>query len=63
MNKNLEDLKSRRYKDGNYEIAFRYCLIEALEDFEKRLKAIEVKLGIYTKEEIKNIKVGGTDPD
>lgn len=41
MNKNLEDLKSRRYRDGNYEIAFRYCLIKVLEDFEKRLGKLE----------------------
>ena len=63
MNKNIEDLKSRRYRDGNYEIPFRYCLIETLEDFEKRLKTVEAELGIYTEEEIKKIKVGGTDPD
>ena len=34
-----------------------------LEGFEKRLKTIEVELGIYTEEEIKKIKVGGTDKD
>jgi len=34
-----------------------------LEGFGKRLKAIEIGLGIYTEEEIKKIKVGGTDPD
>lgn len=43
MNKNLEDLKSRRYRDGNYEIAFRYCLIKVLEDFEKKLNKLERK--------------------
>jgi len=41
MSKNLEDLKSRRYRDGNYEIAFRYCLIKVLEDFERRLGKLE----------------------
>ena len=39
------------------------CIIQALTNHEKRLKRIESELGIYTKEEIKNIKVGGTDPD
>ena len=34
-----------------------------LEGFKKRIKKIEIELGIYTEEEIKNIKVGGTDPD
>lgn len=34
-----------------------------LEGFDKRLKKIEIELGIYTEEEIKKIKVGGTDPD
>ena len=34
-----------------------------LEGFDKRLKVIEIELGIYTEEEIKNIKIGGTDPD
>ena len=34
-----------------------------LEGFEKRLKTVEAELGIYTEEEKKNIKVGGTDPD
>lgn len=47
MNKNLEDLKSRRYRDGNYEIAFRYCLIKVLEDFDERLKTIENKMGLF----------------
>ena len=34
-----------------------------LQDFENRLKIVEAELGIYTDEEIKKIKVGGTDPD
>jgi hypothetical protein len=34
-----------------------------LEGFDKRLKTVEAELGIYTEEEIKNIKPGGTDPD
>ena len=37
--------------------------LKVLEDQEKRLKKIEAELGIYTKEEIKKLKVGGTDPD
>ena len=37
-------------------------IIRVLTDHEKRLKAIEAELGIYTEEEIKEIKVGGTDP-
>ena len=36
-------------------------LILVLTDFEERLKIIENKLGIYTEEEIKKIKIGGTD--
>ena len=38
-------------------------IIRALTNHEKRLKVIEAELGIYTEEEIKNIKVGGTDPN
>lgn len=63
MNKNLKDLKGRRYRDGNYEVAFRYCLIKVLEDFEKRLEAVEAELGIYTEKETKNIKIGLDDPN
>ena len=37
--------------------------LKILEDQEERLKKVEAELGIYTEEEIKNIKVGGTDPD
>lgn len=37
-------------------------IIKVLVNHEKRLKAIEAELGIYTEEEIKKIKVGGTDP-
>lgn len=40
-----------------------YRMICILEDFEKQLKTVKAELGIYTKEEIKNIKVGGTDSD
>ena len=47
-----------------------HCTILVLEGFililggfEKRLKKIEIELGICTKKEIKNIKVGGTDSD
>ena len=38
-------------------------IIYTLVDHEKRLKTIEAELGTYNEEEIKNIKVGGTDPD
>ena len=38
-------------------------IIKVLINHEKRLKAIEAELGIYTDEEIKKVKVGGTDPD
>jgi len=38
-------------------------IIYTLIDFEKRLKAIEAELGIYTDEEIKEIKIGRTDPN
>ena len=38
-------------------------IIRILTDHEKRLKAVEAELGIYTEEEIKNIKVDGTNPD
>ena len=38
-------------------------IIYTLIDFEKRLKAIEAELGIYTEEEIKNIKIGLDDPN
>jgi len=58
MNKNLEELNFVIYKN----IDFRRFLIKVLEDFEKRIKTIEAELGIYTGEEIKEVKVGGTDP-
>lgn len=38
-------------------------IIYTLIDYEKRLKVIETELGIYIKEKIEKIKVGGTDPD
>ena len=59
MNKNLEELNFVIYKN----IDFRRFLIKVLENFEERLKTIETELGIYTDEEIKEVKVGGTDPD
>ena len=37
--------------------------LKVLEDQEKQLKKIEAGLGIYAGEEIKKLKVGGTDPD
>lgn len=36
---------------------------EFLRIYDNRFKKIETELGIYTEEEIKNIKVGGTDTD
>ena len=68
MNKNIEELKraNQGYTKQNawtkLQIALCY-IIPILEGFEKRLKRIETGLGIYTEEEIKEIKVGGTDPD
>ena len=68
MSKNLEDLKADgkdpQYYDGlGVGIFIMYYLVPILESFEKRLKKVEAELEIYTKEEIKEIKVGGTDPD
>lgn len=60
MNKNLEELKKVSCKEDML-IIMAY-LMPILEDFEKRLKAIEIELRIYTEEEIKRIKIGGTDP-
>jgi len=59
MSKNLEELKFVIYK----KIDFKPFLIKVLEDQEKRLKTVEAELEIHTEEEIKEIKVGGTDPD
>ncbi len=61
MNKNIEEFK--RNKDILTDWSSIQLAFKALEDQEKRLKAIETELGIYTEEEIKNIKIGGTDPD
>ena len=77
MSKNLEelknDLKSYRscikiYQSDGYDISydiedFVQHGINLFEDFEKRLKVVEAELGIYTEEEIRNIKVGLTDPN
>ena len=77
MSKNLEELKEKKkdYIDRDVPESgmdeedamnigfFMNQALEVLEDFEKRLKRIEAELGIYTEEEIKNIKVGLTDPD
>jgi len=60
MNKNLEKLKKVK---SFYCIEIKKNMIPLLEDFEKRLRVVEAELGIYTEEEIKKIKVGGTDPD
>ena len=67
MNKNIEELKESN-KDDFFEglglqIFIGYYIIPILIDFEKRLKIIEAELGIYTEEEIKEIKLGGTDSD
>ena len=60
VSKNLEELKKvKRF----YCFEIKKYMIPLLEDFEKRLKTVEAELGIYSEEEIKNIKVGGTDPD
>jgi len=59
VNKDLEELNFVIYKN----IDFRRFLIKVLEDFEKRIKTIEAELGIYTGEEIKEFKLGGTDLD
>ena len=53
-----KDFKSLRTQDFVI-----YYLIPVLEGFEKRLKRIEVKLGIYSDEEIREIRLDGTDPD
>ena len=65
MSKNLEELKWHDYyllgnSDNDKAIEI---IIRILEDFEGRLKTVEAELGIYTDEEIKEIKLGGTDPD
>jgi hypothetical protein len=60
MNKNLEELKKVK---SFYCIEIKKNMIPLLEDFEERLKKVEAELGIYTEEEIKKIKVGGTDPN
>ena len=60
MSKNLEELKKvKRF----YCVEIKKNMIPLLEDFEKRLKKAEIELGIYTEEEIKKLKVGGTNPD
>jgi len=62
MSKNLEELLEFK-KDNKLEPRQKivYHMICTLEDFEKRLKVVEAELGIYTEEEKKKIKVGGTD--
>ena len=66
MSKNLEEFKKMiKFPNKMFntnQLIILGNLIPVLEDFEKRLKAIEAELGIYTEEEIKKIKVGGTDP-
>lgn len=60
MNKNIEELKKvKRF----YCVEIKKNMIPLLENFEERLKRVEAELGIYTKKEIKKIKVGGTDPE
>ena len=75
MSKNLEELKKIKKENFTDTDDFKIYgtkedvsniltyLIPLLEDFKKRLKVVETELGIYTEEEIKNIKVDGTDPD
>jgi len=56
MNKNLEELKEQNednfFEELGLQTFIKYYLVLILEGFEKRLKAIETKLGIYTEEEI-----------
>lgn len=77
MSKNLEKLKEIKKDYINYNIPgcgmveedainigfFMDQTLKVLEDQEERLKKVEAKLGIYTEEEIENIKIGGIDPD
>ena len=76
MSKNLEKLKEMKKDYINCNIPgcgmveedamnigfFMDQTLKVLEDHEERLKVVETELGIYNEEEIKNIKVGGTDP-
>jgi len=66
MSKNLEELRELNeddYKGLRLQDVVMYYIIPILEDFKERLKTVEAKLGIYTDEEIKKIKIGGTGPD
>ena len=66
MSKNLKDLNELNeddYKGLRLQDVVIYYITPILEEQEERLKKIEAELGIYTEEEIKNIKVGLTDPD
>jgi len=60
---NEKELTYMMEKIVHCEILILEGFILILEGFGKRLKAIEIELGIYTEEEIKKIKIGGTDPD
>jgi len=68
MNKNLEELKElaeneKDFKSLRSQDFVIYYIVPVLEGFEKRLKIVEAELGIYTEEEVKKVKAGGTDPD
>ena len=66
MSKYLEELNELNeddYKGLRLQDVVMYYIIPVLEGFEKRLKTVEAELGIYTEEEIKDIKVGLTDPN
>jgi len=66
MSKNLKDLNELNeddYKGLRLQDIVIYYITPILEEQEKRLKTVEAELGIYTEEEIKNIKVGLTDPN
>ena len=68
MNKKLKELKElaeeeKDFKSVRTQDFVIYYLIPVLEGFEGRLKTIETELGIYTEEEIKEIKIGLTDPE
>lgn len=63
MNKNLEELLEIRRDDklGPRKKVF-YHIVCVLEDFEKRIKELELKSNyILTDEELAREKVGGTD--
>jgi len=78
MSKNLEELKKIEDRIFKTDIKkfdekaltymmekIAHCIILVLEGFEKRLKTIEDKMGLFPlgNKKKKNYKIGGTDPD